>query len=436
MKNIAGTVLRYTGLTALTVVACSVMWWVSQRDVSIRSAGLAGTAPPPPAASPKPRIAADPIRPELCELTIKYSGKVRPWETYSLGFEVAGRVAALGKDAQRRPLDVGAKVKAGQVLARLDDRILRARKSESVAQQEQAAGDIQRARALRQRGGSQAITDAEYQEFLTAYALAKAQQEIAAKNLEDAVLVSPVDGVVAHRMVEAGESVNPHAVIFEVVENDPVLLVIDVPEARVRELELRMREVREASARGDSDPESRVFRARVQLEGRDLYGKPWPAIDAEVYRIAELADSRTGLFEVEVKIPNGEGLLRPGMVASAEIVTDRLLAYRVPEDAIIFRGRQAYLYHLVPESADVQAMFWTVGQTELQRAQRVDIKQFVDQGDAVLIPATSVDLGPVVVRGQQRLTSDQLVRVTTRDDLDAEATTGPMTASRTAAERN
>lgn len=412
------------------------MWWVSARDVSVATAGSAGTESPPPAALPKPRVAATDIRPELCELTIKYSGKVQPWETYSLGFEVAGRVATLGMDSQGQPLDVGARVSAGQVLARLDDRILRARKSEAIAQQEQAAGDITRARRLRERGGNQAITDAEYQEYLTSFALAKARQEIAAKNLEDAVLVSPVDGVVARRMVEAGESVNPHAVIFEVVENDSVLLVIDVPEARVRELELRMRQAREAATRGDSDPESRVFRARVTMEGRDVYGQPWPQIDAEVYRIAELADTRTGLFEVEIKIPNRDGLLRPGMVASAEIVTDRLLAYRVPEDAVIFRGRRSFLYHLVPEYADVQAMFWKVGQTELQRAQRIDLKQFVDQGDSILIPATAVELGPVVTRGQQRLAADQLVRVATAEQLDAESSGAAVTASRSSAERN
>ena len=45
-------------------------------------------------------------------------------------------------------------------------------------------------------------------------------------------------------------------------------------------------------------------------------------IDAEVYHIAEVADEQTGLFEVEVLIPNDQGLLRPGMVATADLVTD------------------------------------------------------------------------------------------------------------------
>ena len=415
MKDLAAKAFHYTLLTAITAVACGVMWWSSRREVLVASAGQAGTAPPPAVAAPKALVTVADIRPELAELSIIYSGKIRPWETYSLGFEIGGRVLELGKDQQGRPLDDGARVSKGQVLARLDSRILRARKSETVAQLEQAMSDLRRARSLRELGG-QAITDAEYQEFLTALALAKAQQEMATKNLEDSTLVSPVDGAISRRMVEAGESVNPHANVFEIVENNNVLLVVDVPEAQVRELELRMRAVEDARKR-NMDGEAAVFRANVQLEGRNAFGQPWPPIKAEVYRIAEVADARTGLFEVEIRIPNSDGLMRPGMVATARIVTDRLLAYSIPENAVIFRDGKAFVYSLRAESASNQVMFWEIGPTTLQRATRVELEQWSDQGDVIIVPAASVDLGPIVMRGQQRLASGQLVRVTNPADL-------------------
>lgn len=414
MKKFLETTLRYAVLTALTIVSCMAMWWVSRRDIAVASAGQAGTAPPPVAASPKSLVTVKDIRPEIAETLIKATGKIRPWETYSLGFEIGGRVQSLGEDAQGKPLDEGARVTAGQVLAQLDDRILRARSSETIAQLEQAVSDLRRARNLRDLGG-QAITDAEYQEFLTQSALAKAQQEMAVKNLEDSVLVSPVSGTISKRMVEPGESVAPNEIVFEVVENDQVLLVVDVPEAQVRELELRKRAVEESASSGRGDAESRVFRARVQLEGRDRFGNPWPAIEAEVYRIAQVADQRTGLFEVEIRIPNDGGLLRPGMVATASIVTDRLLAYRIPENAVLFRGGEAFLFSIRSERTPVEAMFWEVGETEILRAQRVELDQRVDQGDELLVPATAVKLGPVVVRGQQRLFDGQLVRLPNED---------------------
>ncbi len=426
MKNIAEVFIRYLTLTVLTVVACMVMWWVSGRGNALQSAGQAGTSPPPATALPKAVVALADIQPTICESVIKHSGKIQPWETYSLGFEIGGRVLQLGVDAQGQPLDDGATVSAGQVLARLDDRILRAQQSETVARLEQATSDLGRARKLRDRGG-QAITESEYQEYLTQHALAKAQQQMATKNLEDSVLVSPVDGAISRRRVEAGESVNAHNIVFEIVENADVLLVVNVPEARVRELELRRRDVQQARRRSRvGDVESGVFRARVQMEGRDRYGHPWPAIDAEVYRIAQMADPATGLFEVEVRIPNSDGLLRPGMVASASIVTDRLLAYRIPEQAVIFRDGHAYVYTVTSESAPVKAMFWDVGQTELYRAERVDLQRYVDQGDFILVPATEAQLGPVVVRGQQRLAHGQMVRAAAAGPPQDNATATPL----------
>lgn len=412
MKQFVEKALHYIVLIALTVVASMVMWWASAKDSTIQSKGQAGTAPPPPVAEPKALVEVADIRPKVAELTIKYSGKIRAWETYSLGFEMGGRVLRLGENGAGEPLDEGDIVVEEQLLAQLDDRVLRARRAEAGAQLEQATSDLGRARKLRERGG-QAITDAEYQEFLTARALAKAQLEVAKKNLEDTVITSPVAGTISKRMVEPGESVNPNATVFEIVENDKLILVVEVPESKVRELQMRERAVRSFRQQHPSvgGSEDGVFRARVNLEGRDVFGRPWPTINAEVYQIAQVADARTGLFEVEILIPNAEGLLRAGMVATAEIVTGRIPAYEIPETATIFRGRKAFVYQVEQQPTPLQVMFWEVGQTTLHRAKRVDLSEWVDQGDKVLVPAESVELGPIVTRGQQRLADGQLVRV-------------------------
>lgn len=416
MKRLAYQIGHYSFLVALTVVATLVMWWVSSKNSTGRIAEQADVQPAPAVAEIKTPVAVVEMRPELCDLTMRYSGKIQAWETYSLGFEIAGRVESLGENANGKPLDEGDRVEAGQVLARLDDRVLRARRAEVVAQMEQASSDMNRAKRLYEQGG-QLITDEEYQSFLTTLALRKAQQESADKNLEDTTLTSPVTGAISKRMVEAGESVTASETVFEIVENKDVLLVVDVPESRVRELQLRMQAVEQAQASGGSgDPESLVFRARVELEGRDLFGNRWPTIDAEVYRIAQVADSRTGLFPVEIRIPNSDGLLRPGMVASADIVTDRLLAYEIPETACIFRDGETYVFTIENEPADMQVMFWDVGDTEVASAKRVELSQWIDQGHLVLVPAESLQLnGAVVTKGQQRLTTGQRVRIVRRN---------------------
>ncbi len=429
VRETAKQVFQYAVLVAITVMACGVMWYVSSRSTGVAVDG-ADVAKPPLAARPKALVAVKLIEPEVTELTIKQSGKIRSWEQYSLGFEVSGRVQALGVNQSGKPLDDGDRVTAGQMLARLDDRIYAARKSEAVAQFEKASSDLARDRRLYEQGNS-IITDVEFQDTLTRMAVAKSQQEVAIKNLEDTVLTSPVDGAISRRMVEQGESVMANSTVFEIVQVDQLLLVVDVPESRVRELQARMREVELAQADPSiTDPEDKVFRARVFLEGRDTYGNRLPPIDAEVYRIAQVADERTKLFEVEVRIDNSKGLLRPGMVATAELVAKRLLAYRAPESSVIFRDDKAYLFTVENEPAPMEAMFWPVGQTELHVTRRVDLDRWVDEGDVIVLPAADYQLGPVVTRGQQRLTGGLHVRVVNPEALrkpvgDATARRGP-----------
>lgn len=428
MTEIAKRVAHYVVLIAITVLACGVMWYVSSRS-DLQNYADQSAALPPVAAQPKALVAVSLVEPELTELTLTQSGKLEPWETYTLGFEVAGRVQELGVNAAGEPLDDGDRVEAGQVLARLDDRIYAARKSEAIAQLERAASDLERDRRLYEKGQS-FLTDSEYQASLANHAAAKAQNEVAIKNLEDTTLRSPVAGTINRRMIEPGESVTANEAVFEIVENDRLLLVVDVPESRVRELEERSRQVRSARQNASiSDPEEKTFRARVRLEGQDAFGKSWPEIEAEVYRIAQVADPRTKLFPVEILIDNSEGLLRPGMVATADIVIDRVRAYRLPDVSVIFRDGDAYLFSVQSDSAPMEAMFWQVGETDLHLSKRIEVNRWVDQGEKIIVP-TDGDAMPVVIRGQQRLRDGQHVRVVNPAELRAQQSDSTVQASR------
>lgn len=405
-------IARYAVLVVITVVAVGAMIVVSGRDESaLEEAKERVTAPVPIAAQIMPLVAVERVAPARHEVVVRYSGKIRPWESYAIGFEIGGRIAELGVDQQGQPLDDGSRVSTGQLLARLDDRVFAARRNEAVARFEQTSSDLGRARQIRQ-GGSGAITEAEFQQYLTDHALAKAQLDVATKQLEETLLTSPVDATISRRLVAAGESVSPNQVVFELVEDHQVLLVVDVPEREVRALEERLRAVVQARQSGqDGDPEARVFRARVQLESRTPFGERLPQIDAEVYRIAQVADSRTGLFEVEIRIDNTQRLLRPGMVATADLVVDRISAYRIPETAALFRGSEVFVYGVEEVTSPVQVMFWEIDQAPLATAQRVELTQWIDQGDHLLIPTNSAQLNTIVVRGQQRLSDGEQVRV-------------------------
>ena len=408
MKALTEKILHYAMLIVVTLAALWVMWQLSAKRHLAEQQEKTPLRKLPAVAASKALVEIEPLQVQMCELYSTYAGKIRAWETYQVGFEVPGRVVSLGTNPSGEPLDEGDRVTAGQVLATLDQRVFRAQKSEAAARVEQTTSDVQRAERVRQTNPT-ALSESELQRLLTDQALARAQYDVAVKNLEDATLRSPVDATISRRIVKSGESVGAHQIVFELVENENVLLVVDVPESRIRELEERVRVVQSNNSLAEG--EDQVFRAHVQLEGRDRFGHAWPPMMGEVYHIAEVSDPRTGLFEVEVQLPNADRLLRPGMVATADLVTDRIAGYLIPEQAVIYRGHRAHLFTVERETAEMEILYWDVGPTDLYRARRVDLQQWVDLGAHIVVPAADVELSSVVVRGHFRLADSQAVRV-------------------------
>ena len=412
---------RTLGLTGLTILALMLMVLVSTGSLG-RTGDKAPQLRSRESSAAAAIVAVAQMERESIELLDIYSGMIRPWERYALGFEVAGRVKSLGTNRLDESLDEGDTVDAGQVLARLDDRILRARRSEASAQLEQTTSNLRRARELQQSKVA-AITESEVENRVTELALAKAQYEMAVKNLEDAVLVSPVKATIARRMINPGESINPHQQLFELIEIDKVLLVVGVPESDIPDIQARMRRVeknRDLREGGMIEEEDLEFRVYVELIGRNRFGAKWDRLVGKVHQIGETADEQTGLFEVEVLLPNKDGFLRPGMVARAELITSYIDGYRIPTSNVLFRRNiisapgshpsRAYVYTVQEETTDVEALFFT-GHGTVHRARHVDLIRWVEQGDEVIVVEASQPFDTVVKRGQHRLVDNQLVQI-------------------------
>ena len=338
------------------------------------------------------------------QITDSYPGVIEPFERFSLGFEIGGRVVALGVNSSGESLDDGDRVQKGQVLAKLDARVLRAqveeieaqiretaaRKTEAEARQVQADADWKRLQEV-QETNPEAITDAARDqtdmnlkvansqlEVIAAQAsMLDAQLAIAKKALEDAELICPVDGVISRRLVNPGESVTANQPAFEVLIVNQVLLIVGVPEAYVGEIR-----------RGQP--------VNIQMLARNRFRQERPNHEGAVYRVAQTADDTTGLFGVEVLIDNSEGLLRPGQIGRGHIVVrDDVKGYRVPRTAAV--KRQGF------------TLIFAVDDTDIARA--VVLEDWIEQGDDLVISELPDNLHKIVVRGQHRLVNGQPVQI-------------------------
>jgi len=132
-------------------------------------------------------------------------------------------------------------------------------------------------------------------------ALAQAQSR-----LREAQVVSPIDGVVLRKNLEAGETANPGVPILTLVNPKDVWLRAYVPETEVGRLKVGDT----ATLRVDAFP-NRVFTGRLIEIGSEAEYTP---------RNVQTKKERVNLvFRIKIQIDNPEGVLKPGLPADADV---------------------------------------------------------------------------------------------------------------------
>jgi HlyD family secretion protein len=132
-------------------------------------------------------------------------------------------------------------------------------------------------------------------------ALAQAQSR-----LREAQVISPIDGVVLRKNLEAGETANPGVPILTLVNPKDVWLRAYVPETEVGRLKVGDT----ATLRVDAFP-NRVFAGRLIEIGSEAEYTP---------RNVQTKKERVNLvFRIKIQIDNPEGILKPGLPADADV---------------------------------------------------------------------------------------------------------------------
>lgn len=260
--------------------------------------------------------------------TQEFSGEVRPRIESRLGFRVAGKLV-------RREVELGQRVKAGQVLARLDPQDYRlaadaaeAQLGVAVTNRDLAAADFKRFKELREQNF---ISGAELERRDAALKSAQAQVDQAQAQLAAqrnqgsyATLVADAAGLVTAVEAEPGQVVSAGQPVVRVAQDGPRDAVFSVPEDKLAvmpqgsavdvriwpgQTQLTGR-VREVSA--SADPVTRTYLVKVALEGR-----PPPPLGATVTVLPKLRGEQR---VVAIKLPTSA--LRQDGQATAVWVLD------------------------------------------------------------------------------------------------------------------
>jgi RND family efflux transporter MFP subunit len=261
---------------------------------------------------------------------VNYSASIVPYQQVPVAFKSAGYVTSIlqrkGVDGRVRNLQQGDWVKKGMVLATVRQSDYHEAVNQYKGQLEQAkAGaeksnqDFGRAQALYK---ANAMTQSDYDAAKAQYdssqgtvATAQAAVAQAEQALADCEVRAPFDAQVLSRNIELGALVGSGTTAFTIGETQTVKAIFGIPDT-----------VLSAVTLGKKQP--------VQTE---TYPQSFMG---QITAIAPQADQKSRTFQVEVTIPNPQGLLKSGMVATLVLGQARLTVplMVVPISAIVSSG--------------------------------------------------------------------------------------------------
>ncbi|TGN39481.1 efflux RND transporter periplasmic adaptor subunit [Marinobacter confluentis] len=287
-------------------------------------------------------------------------GSLRARNQVSLTTEVSGRVV-------EKNLNAGSRVVKGDLLLRLDDRQARADLQVAEATLADAQRQLNRAQSLQ---ANNSISQSQVDELRTATDVARAQLASAQTRVDNHRIEAPFEGVVGLNDISLGAYLSAGTEVATLDSTQKMELSFAISEKFLGQVVLGQ------TVQGHSPayPEEQFNGELVELGTR----------------INEL--SRT--LPVRALIDNPDGKLRPGQFMSASLTLRQREALIVPEQAVMLRGDETYVF---------------VAEDGIAKRTSVKLGSRSPGVVEVVTGLTLEDL--VVVTGQDRLSSGDRIEV-------------------------
>lgn len=311
------------------------------------------------------------VAPETFEDLIGITGTVEAERDVTIAAEESGVIRELY-------VARGGTVRAGQPLAKIDDRVLRAQYDQARAEAALARETYERQRRLweDERIGS----EMNYLRARYGAETAEAAVRVLGARLERTVVRAPIGGILDDRLVEIGSMVGPGTPVARIIDVDTLKVSGGVPERYAGEV----RPGGTASVAFDNLRE-REFAGRTRFVGSSI-------------------NEQNRTFAVEVAIPNAGGTLKPGMVARVRLARGSATqALLVPRQAVL-RTEAGYVVYVVVERDGRRIAEARSVTTGPGAGNRVVVESGLAAGDVI------------VIVGQHQVTGGDMVQIVQSQD--------------------
>ena len=224
-------------------------------------------------------------------------------------------------------VEEGDHVREGQVLARLDDSVPRLNRAKTEATLRKLEADYRRADEM---FGRKLLSLEEHDKIKFDLDNQRANYDLTKLELSYTSIVAPIDGVLAKRMVKEGNLIQLNQPLFHIVDLDPLLGVLNVPERELNTLKA------------------------AQKVSMHVDALPGQQFEGSIERISPVVEAASGTFRVTCRFAAAPNSLKPGMFGRIDVVYDRKLdALTIPRAALIEEDGQTAVFMIVPAKPPV-----------------------------------------------------------------------------------
>jgi RND family efflux transporter MFP subunit len=242
------------------------------------------------------------------------------------GFQQAPIAARAAGYVRRWSKDIGSHVEKGELLAEIESPEVDQALSQAEATRQQTAASLALARSTVERWEAlrkkDVVSAQELDERRSAATQAVANLAAADANVQRlrqlqsfARVTAPFSGVITRRNVDVGDLIDSGGrTLFVLTQMDPLRVYVNVPQSYAQLVK----------------PGQKVVVTQAELRGQTFPGT--------VARTAASIDAATRTMQVEIALPNRDGVLLPGAYVQVELPLAGAQTMIVPTNVLLFRG--------------------------------------------------------------------------------------------------
>lgn len=285
------------------------------------------------------------IKDTIITRSIDLVGTLAPWKEANLGAQTTARISKIF-------VEEGSVVQEGDLLFQMDDTQL----AQAKIQFDITKDDFNRMKPLYEQGS---ISKQEFDKVKAAYESSEYSYKLLLTNTQ---FKAPFAGVITSKKMNEGEvfmlaPTGGAAAIVNLMQINPLKLEVSISEQYFKNVKLGLKTKLEVDAYPGSD------------------------FEGTVSKINPTINKNTRTFDVEIKVPNANNVLRPGMYVRAKLFISKEKITAVPRSAILRMAASNVFYAFVIENNTAKRVTVTKGE---EYDEIVEIKSGLTAGDVIV----------------------------------------------------